>query len=136
MYIYIYININVVCCVGRVEIQIEIQKGRCRSLTKGPMLETLDHTIRIGSTPTFLYFDLYIYINLFFEIDENLHKNLLNIILKKATSSRHMVETRPLKSSCVVILYSFSFNTKLLVMIYRPLNSKSPLECGQWSETP
>ena len=24
------------------------------------MLETLDHTIRIGSTPTFLYFDLYI----------------------------------------------------------------------------
>ena len=26
-----------------------------------PMLETLDHTIRIGSTPTFLYFDLYLY---------------------------------------------------------------------------
>ena len=26
---------------------------------KGPMLETLDYTIRIGSTPTFLYFDLY-----------------------------------------------------------------------------
>ena len=24
------------------------------------MLETLDYTIRIGSTPTFLYFDLYI----------------------------------------------------------------------------
>ena len=24
-------------------------------------LETLDHTIRIGSTPTFLYFDLYLY---------------------------------------------------------------------------
>ena len=23
------------------------------------MLETLDYTIRIGSTPTFLYFDLY-----------------------------------------------------------------------------
>ena len=23
------------------------------------MLETLDHTIRIGSTPTFLYFDIY-----------------------------------------------------------------------------
>ena len=32
------------------------------------MLETLDHTIRIGSTPTFLYFDLYIYIY----IDANL----------------------------------------------------------------
>ena len=27
---------------------------------EGPMLETLDYTIRIGSTPTFLYFDLYI----------------------------------------------------------------------------
>ena len=26
------------------------------------MLETLYYTIRIGSTPTFLYFDLYIYI--------------------------------------------------------------------------
>ena len=28
---------------------------------EGPMLETLDHTIRICSTPTFLYFDLYLY---------------------------------------------------------------------------
>ena len=27
---------------------------------EGP-LETLDYTIRIGSTPTFLYFDLYLY---------------------------------------------------------------------------
>ena len=26
-----------------------------------PMLETLDFTIRIGSTPTFSYFDLYLY---------------------------------------------------------------------------
>ena len=26
-----------------------------------PTLETLDYTIRIGSTPTFLYFDLYLY---------------------------------------------------------------------------
>ena len=25
------------------------------------MLETLEYTIRIGSTPTFLYFDLYLY---------------------------------------------------------------------------
>ena len=25
------------------------------------MLETLDYTIRIDSTPTFLYFDLYLY---------------------------------------------------------------------------
>ena len=28
---------------------------------EGPMLETLDYTIRIGSTPTFLYFHLYLY---------------------------------------------------------------------------
>ena len=29
---------------------------------EGPMLETLDYTIRIGSTPTFLYFDFYLYL--------------------------------------------------------------------------
>ena len=29
---------------------------------EGPMLETLDYTIRIGSIPTFLYFDLYLFI--------------------------------------------------------------------------
>ena len=29
---------------------------------EGPLLETLDYTIRIGSTPTFLYFDLYLYL--------------------------------------------------------------------------
>ena len=28
---------------------------------KGTTLETLDYTIRIRSTPTFLYFDLYLY---------------------------------------------------------------------------
>ena len=28
---------------------------------EGPMLEMLDYTIRIGSTPTILYFDLYLY---------------------------------------------------------------------------
>ena len=28
---------------------------------EGPMLETLDDTIRIGSTPIILYFDLYLY---------------------------------------------------------------------------
>ena len=27
---------------------------------EGPMLETFDYTIRIGSTPTFLYFDFYL----------------------------------------------------------------------------
>ena len=30
----------------------------CRAFCdEGPMLETLDYTIRIGSTPTILYFD-------------------------------------------------------------------------------
>ena len=29
------------------------------------MLETLDYTIRIGSIPTFLYFDIYIYIYIY-----------------------------------------------------------------------
>ena len=28
---------------------------------EGPMLEMLEYTIRIGSTPTILYFDLYLY---------------------------------------------------------------------------
>ena len=28
---------------------------------EGPMLEALHYTTRIGSTPTFLYFDLYLY---------------------------------------------------------------------------
>ena len=34
---------------------------QCSKPDEEPMLETLDHTIRIGSTPTFLYFDLYLY---------------------------------------------------------------------------
>ena len=38
-------EINVVCCVGAVQIQIEIEKGRCTAMD----------TIRIGSTPTFFY---------------------------------------------------------------------------------
>ena len=33
------------------------------------MLETLDYTIRIGSTPTFLYFDLY---EIYFHLKERL----------------------------------------------------------------
>ena len=32
-----------------------------RANDEGPALETLDYTIRIGNTPTFLYFDLYLY---------------------------------------------------------------------------
>ena len=35
--------------------------GRNLLSDEGPMLETLDHTIRIGSTPTILYFDLYLH---------------------------------------------------------------------------
>ena len=33
-----------------------------RKPDEGQMLETLDYTIRLGSTPIFLYFDLYIHI--------------------------------------------------------------------------
>ena len=31
------------------------------TIYEGPTLETLDFTIRIGSTPTFLHFNLYLY---------------------------------------------------------------------------
>ena len=48
-------EINVVCCVGRVEIQIEIQKGRCTANTDS--IDSIVYTIRIGSTPTFLYLE-------------------------------------------------------------------------------
>ena len=35
---------------------------RQRALSdEGPMLKTLDYTIRIGSTPNFLLFDFYLY---------------------------------------------------------------------------
>ena len=58
--------LNIVCCVGRVEIQIEIQKGRLIYYfhflflsDEGKMLETLDYIIRIGSSRAFLYFDEY-----------------------------------------------------------------------------
>ena len=39
------------------------------------MLETLDYTNRIGSTPTFLYFDLYILYNLFQYINHTVITN-------------------------------------------------------------
>ena len=37
---YIYLEINIVCCVGRVEIQIDLFFS-----DEGPMLETLDYTV-------------------------------------------------------------------------------------------
>ena len=37
------------------------RQSRDTNRNEGPTLETLDYTIRIGSTPTFLYFDLYLY---------------------------------------------------------------------------
>ena len=46
------------CCVGSVQIQVEIEKGWCTAdidiSDEGPTLEMLDFTIRVGSTPTFL----------------------------------------------------------------------------------
>ena len=38
---------------------------------EGPTLKTLDYTIRIGSTPTFLYFDLYLLSNLINSVSLN-----------------------------------------------------------------
>ena len=40
---------------------IRIVKSNVSSSDEGPTLETLDYTIRIGSTPTFLYFNLYLH---------------------------------------------------------------------------
>ena len=51
------------------------------------MLETLDHTIRIGSTPTFLYFDLY------------LHSACLRSTLRLTLSATASFEWRPPISS-------------------------------------
>ena len=79
-------EINSVCCVGSVRYKSKWIKG-CYTANmysevwcfehwlfvrkkpwsetlvvlsdEGPMLETLDFTIRIGSTPTFFHFDLY-----------------------------------------------------------------------------
>ena len=39
----------------------ERKHSSCFCSDEGPMLETLDFTIHIGSTPTFSYFDLYLY---------------------------------------------------------------------------
>ena len=65
IYIYIYIiyrNIKrwVYCQYGQHGLTFRALALRQRE-NEGPMLETLDYTIRIGSTPTFLYFDLYLY---------------------------------------------------------------------------
>ena len=58
------------------------------------MLETLDYTIRIGSTPTFLYFDLYLYFCLSFA-----HFPLINIIIGSKADLR--------------ILFLFNFSDEL-----------------------
>ena len=46
------------------------------------MLETLDHTIRIGSTPTFLYFDLYEFI-IYFELRSQTRLQLTAYLVTK-----------------------------------------------------
>ena len=55
-------------CVHNAEMELtenddatEKRKAKSTNECKGRTLQTLDHTIRIGSTPTFLYFDLYLY---------------------------------------------------------------------------
>ena len=50
--------------ISKLEEHLEIRSERRFNMyeqLEQPMLETLDHTIHIGSTPTFLYFDLYLY---------------------------------------------------------------------------
>ena len=44
------------------ETSLQVSERNLFLSDEGPMLETLDYTIRNGSTPTILYFDLYIYI--------------------------------------------------------------------------
>ena len=45
---------------------------------EGPTLETLDYTIRIGSAPTFLYFDLHTYCRkIAGDLDYNFVMNIL-----------------------------------------------------------
>ena len=46
-----------------------------RNADQESTLETLDYTNRIGSTPTFLYFDLYILYNLFQYINHTVITN-------------------------------------------------------------
>ena len=46
---------------GSTLLKVNIQLNSLFLSGEGPMLETLDYTIRIASTSTFLYFDLYLY---------------------------------------------------------------------------
>ena len=61
---------------------------------EGQMLEILDHTIRIGSTPTFLYFDLYLYSayaahHVYFNLSISLKNN--NKLLAVSVSAVHQL---------------------------------------------
>ena len=58
------------------------------------MLETLHHTICIGSTPTFLYFDLYLY----------------------SAYAAHYVYVNKDSLLIIVIFYCFNFSYRLLFM--------------------
>ena len=39
----------------------KVELASMNKVNEGPTLETLDFTIRFGSTPAFSYFDLYLY---------------------------------------------------------------------------
>ena len=56
---------------------------------EGSMLETLDHTIRIGSTPTFIY--IYIYIQLLlYKIYSSVYiQLLLNAVIENHVACMH-----------------------------------------------
>ena len=80
----IYIYIYVVGCVGRVR--------QCFLFDEGSMLETLDYTIRIGSTPTSLYFDLYICIYICIYITSSLTSKIVNIVHDAIESRARIVD--------------------------------------------
>ena len=75
VYPRIFVNLSVSACVYVPPVFLFVSLSARRSLClsvfnrsicpflsdEGPVLETLDYTIRIGSTPIFLYFDLYLY---------------------------------------------------------------------------
>ena len=79
---------------------------------KGRMLETLDNAFDIGSTPTFLYFDLYISNSLI--IHEGNTKEI-NTETEFGYVMKHLHKIKP------TFISIFSLNTDLFEMLYQTL---------------
>ena len=74
------------------------------------MLETLDYTIRIGSIPTFLYFDLYLYsayaahfVYFTIELDPDFRRMMKTKI--RGTRTRHVITFNPNKANPGEVIY-------------------------------